>query len=296
MHWAIAYGIDSQVLEVGAEGQSLTAIDWLCCNQEAKGKKLIQSRGEEWQLPVAPSLQGHHGQFLSMLAQSNVDKSRPLWINGRQLEVSDLINYEKQSCRSGTELTFKLIGISHYTSSSEVWKNGQGEDWNVQRLLTEELSHRIDRRTCCCGGTHRIFAWNYAVQQRRGEGLPIDGPWATAAKRVEYYQQRAFQLQNRDGSFSTAWLEGPENKGDITRRLLTSGHVLELLAFSLPEDQLSDPRFELAVDYVANLLGTNEQMRWHRGALGHSLHALAIYEQRVWGATPGCRLARKNEN
>lgn len=154
----------------------------------------------------------------------------------------------------------------------------------MRRLLEEELRQPINRYASCCGGTHRLFAWSYAVHRRRGEGLPVDGPWHTADLRTRAYQRRAFQLQNSDGSFSTAWLDRRENKTDKTRRLTTSGHILEFLVFSLPDERLGDPQLERAVEYVANLLEENRRKSWHRGALGHAIHALAIYERRVLGS------------
>jgi hypothetical protein len=134
------------------------------------------------------------------------------------------------------------------------------------------------------------------VKRRRKEGLPLSDPWKTAERRVQSYQRRAFQLQNKDGSFSTLWLEGPENRNDKTRKLITSGHQLEWLAFSLPDHRLQDPKFERALEYVANLLEQNRNLHWHRGGLGHALHALAIYEQRVLGSSPGQRMQRLARN
>jgi hypothetical protein len=273
----------------------MTAIDWLCLNRPCAGQQLIATEGERLSLPVSPGLQGHHGQFLSMLAQSNVDQGHELQVDGFHYQVRDLIAYEKRTCESGMELTFKLIGIAHYTPSEKPWTNHQGESWSVRRLLVEELDQPIDRMACCCGGTHRLFAWSCAVEHRREEGEPVDGPWATAAARVRSYQNRAFQLQNRDGSFSTLWMDRPENATDLTRSLLTTGHTLEWMVASLPEHELHDPRVERAVYYVADVLERNRGKRWQRGVLGHSLHALAIYEQRVLGAEPGDRLARMSD-
>jgi hypothetical protein len=293
LHWGIAFGKDSRVAGRTGFEHPITAIDWLCHNGTSAGVRIMHLNRGLLSLPIAPGMQGHHAQFLAMLAQSDVDPNRELRVENRRFEVRDLIEHEKLSCKRGMELTFKLIGISHYTPSEEVWRNEQGEAWNVRRLLIEELNQPIDRMTCCCGGSHRLFAWSYAVDRRRSEGKPVDGPWAIAASRVRAYQQRALRFQNRDGSFSTLWMERPANSGDLTRRVLTTGHTLEWLAASLPASQLSDPRFEKAVYYVADVLERNQSQRWHRGALGHALHALSIYEQRVVGATPGERLARQ---
>jgi hypothetical protein len=295
LHWSIAYGVDAQVRIGGPQGDPITAIGWLCWNRPAAGQRLMLHRGGDLVLPIAPGMQGHHGQFLSMLAQAGVMSTYSVRVGNRELSVADLVEHEKRTCRSGMELTFKLTGLAHYLTSQETWQNDQGEPWSVGRLLIEELRQPINRHVACCGGTHRLFAWNYAVHRRRREGLPIDGPWETAAQRTRAYQRRAFQLQNRDGSFSTAWLDRPENQNDATRKLTTSGHILEWLVFSLPDERLTDPRLERGVQFVADLLYENRGANWHRGALGHSLHALALYEQRTQpdgGPRRSDRLAR----
>jgi hypothetical protein len=141
-----------------------------------------------------------------------------------------------------------------------------------------------------------LFALNYAVHRRGLEGIPIDGPWAVAARRTQFYQTRAFQLQNVDGSFSTAWLERRESSGDYNRRLATSGHIVEWLAFSLPSERLSDERFVKGLDYVVGLLEKHQVGARDWGAATHALHALSIYEQRVLGAKPGQRRKSWNGN
>ncbi len=292
LHWSIAYGVDAKVLAGGPNGQMVTAIGWLCCNRPAAGKRLVSQRSGNLVLPIAPGVQGHEGQFLSMLAQSKISSGYVLRVGGQELKIADLVEHEKKTCRSGTELTFKLIGLSHFMPSDEPWQNARGETWSVQRLLQEELKEPINRMDACCGGMHRLFALSYAVNRRRKEGRSVTGPWKLADRRVRAYQRRVFQLQNNDGSFSTLWLESRENRSDKTRNLITSGHQLEWLAFSLPDNRLHDPKFEHAVAYVANLLEQNRDLHWHRGGLGHALHALALYEQRVLGASPGERVQR----
>jgi hypothetical protein len=201
-------------------------------------------------------------------------------VDDHELTITNLVAHEKYTCHAGMELTFKLIGIAHYERSEETWKNSGGETWSVKRLLTEELKQPISLSSTC-GGTHRLFALSYAVNRRRLEGRPIDGPWAVALKRVQAYQSRAYQLQNKDGSFSTAWFERLQQSGDLNRRLMTSGHVAEWLAFSLPSQQLDDDNFEQLMACLVELLTTRPKNNWNWGALTHALHALAIYEQRA---------------
>jgi hypothetical protein len=240
------------------------------------------------QLPISAGKQGHPGQFLAMLAQSRVLPDYGIRVDNQPLTIADLVRYEKNTCRTGTELTFKLIGIAHFSGSEDQWKNSGNEQWSVRKLLEEELRQPISSRSTC-GGTHRLFALSYAVHCRRNEGLPIDGPWERAARRVEEYQARAFRLQNGDGSFSTGWFDRKQSDVSKTRRLTTSGHIAEWLAFSLPDEKLHDDRFERALSYLASLLETSQRSSSNWGALTHALHALAIYEQRALGVSPGQR-------
>src|SRR5690606_16856581 len=92
-------------------------------------------------------------------------------------------------------------------------------------------------------------------------------------------------MQNRDGSFSTEWFTKRGARPDLDRRLQTTGHILEWLVFSLPEDELRNPQVVRAVSYLTNLMyNSRKQSSWEIGPLGHALHALALYDARVFKA------------
>ena len=141
-------------------------------------------------------------------------------------------------------------------------------------------------RGAACGGTHRLFGIGYAYQMREQEGLPVEGEFARAKQYTESYHRYAWTLQNPDGSFSTEWFARRANRNDLERKLQTTGHILEWLVQSLPDDQLSDPKVIKSVDFVATALAREPNRPWSIGPLGHALHALVIYEQRVFGAAP----------
>jgi hypothetical protein len=63
----------------------------------------------------------------------------------------------------------------------------------------------------------------------------------------------------------------------------TTGHVLEWLCFSLSDEQLRDPRVIRAVRFVTDLMLNQSVSEWEIGHLGHALHALQIYNERVFG-------------
>jgi hypothetical protein len=108
---------------------------------------------------------------------------------------------------------------------------------------------------------------------------------------VDAYHKYAIQLQNRDGSFSTNWLKGRQDTGDTNRRIQTTGHILEWLVYSLPEQELTDPRIVRSANYLSTVLWNNRNQDLEIGPRGHALRALALYNERVFGDRPGERRA-----
>jgi hypothetical protein len=203
----------------------------------------------------------------------------PIKVGERDFTVADLVEYEKDTCVAGTELTFKLIGLSHYLPSDATWTSESGQQWSIERLIREEIGQPI--RGATCGGTHRLMGLSYAVQRRVRQGLPINGEFRRAEIYTGDYHKYTFKQQNSDGSFSTAWFRGRGNDADLDTRLRTTGHILEWMAYSLPEEGLTDPRTVQAVEYLTGLLHENSNRRWEIGPLGHALHALALYRDRA---------------
>jgi hypothetical protein len=136
-----------------------------------------------------------------------------------------------------------------------------------------------------------LIGYSMAVQVRQRRGEPIDGQWLRAEKYVDSYHKYVIKLQNRDGSFSTSWLKQRDASGEIDRRIQTTGHVLEWLVFSLPAEELTDPRVVAAVNYLNNAMLGNRAREWEIGPRGHALRALALYNERVFGDKPGQRRA-----
>lgn len=292
MHAMIAYGVDTNLI-VG--NQKVNAIGYLNYNGNCNGQQLFYTYNNQLQARIGPGVQGHAGQYLAMLAQSRVKSTFPMKVDGRDFTVADLIEHEKLTCRPNTELTFKLIALSHYLRSDDSWQSNDGQSWDIQRLIKEELNQKIVG--AACGGTHRLMGFSYAVRKRQQRGEVMEGQWLRAKKFLEAYHQYTFRLMNPDGSFSTDWFAGRGDNGPPARRLETTGHVTEWLSYSLSPEELNDPRMVKSVGYLTKLLYEGRNDRWNIGPLGHGLHALAIYDERVFGGQPGKRaeeLARKS--
>jgi len=287
MHAIIAYGVDTQLFKGGPGGERVNAVGWMCYNYPLNGEQILFVNKGQLDARRGPGVQGHFGQFLAILAQSRLKLDYPMYVNGKNFTLADLVEHEKENCVAGEELTFKLIGLMHYLDSDETWTSKDGQEWSIQRLVREELKQPI--RGAACGGTHRLMGFSYAVNKRVQRGKPLVGEFRRAQQFVQDYHRYTFSLQNPDGSFSTEWFTRRGDSPDIDRRLKTSGHILEWISFSLSDEELRDPRTVKAVDYVASILLRNDQHKWEIGPLGHGLHSLMIYHDRLFKEADGER-------
>jgi hypothetical protein len=281
MHGMLAFGIHSRVKKDGPRGEPITSVGWLSYNKPCKWQTLMYvSPQGDLRAKYGVGLQGHMGQFLAMLAQCKVSPDYPIRVEKHTFTVQDLIQAEMDTCYSKTELTFKLIALMHYLESDATWINDQGQEWSISRLVKEEMAQPI--RSAACGGTHRLAGLSLAARTRVKRGEPLDGEFERAAEYVKKYHEYAFRFQNRDGSLSTNWFRGRGDERDINRRVKTTGHTLEWLCYSLEDDELTDWRSFRAINYLTNLLYSNYNNEWEVGPLCHALHALILYDERVF--------------
>jgi len=287
MHHMIAWGTDSRVW-LGAPGnRDESCIGWLCANGACEGERLLYVKNGLLKARTGPGLQGHEGQFLAMLAQTRVRADQPVQVNGELYTVKDLIKQEQLGCRPGTELTFKLIGLVHYLDTDASWVSSDGQQWDIQRLIREEMRQPINGTTC--GGTHRLMGMTYAIRRREQEGKPVDGEFQRAVIFTERYQRMAYDMQNTNGTFSSDFWRSRGNWGDLDRKLKTTGHMLEWMIFSADHDELQDPRLVGAVDWLAQMMTDNRYYDFEKGPLGHGVRALSLYDERIFGSAPGTR-------
>lgn len=286
MHSFLGWGPGTEVHVGGPRGQRVNAIHWITQNQPCMGRPLFYLSGDHLRGREGPGFQGHPAQFLAMLAQTGIDASYPIRVNGRDFTVADLVKEEQLTCRQDTELTFKLIGLSYYTPTDTKWKNEQGEAWDFSRVVQIELASPING--AACGGTHRLMGLTFSLAQRRKEGKPIEGQWWRADRYIHDYQRYIMTLQNSDGSFSSEWFKRRADRGDLDRRVQTTGHMLEWLVFSLPDEGLYQPHVLQAVHFLATTLTQHRFHEWEVGPKGHAARALRLYHTRVFahGASP----------
>jgi hypothetical protein len=288
MHGFIAFGIPTQIRVGGPTGSLVNAIGWMNMGGRCRGQVMLAAVGDRVVAQKGIGVQGHSAQYLAILAQCRVALNSPISIQSKSFTVADLVEEEKLSCKSKTELTFALIGLAHYLPNDAAWESRDGKTWDLEKLVAEEIEQPI--RGAPCGGTHRLFGLAYGCQRRLRATGKLDGHYARADKFVRDYQNFTLKkLQNPDGSFSTEWFKYPADRDDdIDRKVQTTGHILEWLVASLDQHDLYQPRVVAAVEFLATALARQPSREWKIGPMGHALHALTIYQERAWGTVlPG---------
>lgn len=286
MHAMLPFGVEGEVI-VG--NKRVNSIQWMCNNGTCRTQKIFTPSGRTFRPNVGGGVQGHEGQFLAMLAQSQVSADYPIVVNNKRFSVLDLVRYEMATCREKSELTFKLISLSYYVDTAQSWTAADRRKWNIGKLVEQELAQPVIG--AACGGTHRLMGLTFAVRQRKAEGRPIDGQFARAEKYVADYVDYTWTLQNPDGSFSSNWFESRGHEQNKERLVQTTGHILEWLIFTLPKDKLDDPRVLKSVDFLLKNIWDDRKHKWPIGPRGHATRAIALYQQRTYGVQPGQRHA-----
>ncbi len=296
MHSFLAYGIGTDVRVGGPRGGLVNAIGWVNSGGRCRGQTMLATQDGRVTALKGVGLQGHSAQYLAVLAQCRVAANSPLTPQRQSFTVADLIEQEKLECKSKTELTFALIGLAHYLPSDATWTARDGQPWSLERLVAEELEQPI--RGAPCGGTHRLFGLAYGCQRRLRATGSLEGTYARADAFVREHQLMTLtKLQNADGSFSTEWYKFPtaqNREDDIDRKIQTTGHMLEWLVASLDQQSLYHARVTRAVEFLTRALASEPEREWAVGPMCHALHALSVYQERVWGVIlPGAVAAFK---
>jgi hypothetical protein len=225
--------------------------------------------------------------MLAVLAQSTVPVGYEIRIGEWRGHVSDLVETEKLSCIPGIDLSQKLIGLSYYLPDGATWKNARGDAWSLERLVREELN-----RSPASDGpdaTNHLMGIAYALDRHARDGRKIDGQYERAQKFLAEYRDFVFGLQNADGSWNAGFFAAKGASRDVSGVLRATGHILEWLVASLPVGRLEDRRVLRAVAYVTTLVegfydqanvayGSTREI----GSLMHALHALKLYDRRVF--------------
>jgi hypothetical protein len=225
--------------------------------------------------------QGHVDQWLAILAQAGVEGDRIVQVGDQPFTVFDWARQAQWDVPDNPipEYAWTMIALMHYFPDEQQWMARDGRQWNYDALVDFEA--KADLATSACGGTHRLQGLAHALAFRKRHQGAISGPWEAAQKRVDAAIQGARQMQNSDGSLSTNYTDLPGRSADMSLNISATGHMLEFLAFALPQEELAERWVERAAHRLCDYLEAAAAVDLDCGGLYHALHGLAIYQQRT---------------
>ncbi len=280
-------GCESESLLGGPGGRRINTITCLCWNYPCAGRRPLTVAHGRIAARIGYGLQTQRGQLLAALAFARVPDDYPCRVGDDERTVADLVASEKLNCGEGIDSSHLLVGLTYYLPGDASWKNRLGETWSLERLVDMELDGPINDAPD--GGLHRLMGLSFAVQSRLARKQKMSEPFVHARDYVIEYQDFAFRCQNEDGTWHPTFFAAKGPTRDTVGALRATGHITRWLAYSLPEGRLVEPDMVKAVKAVATLAG-----RVPRPGGGaalspqltstamHALHALAIYDARVF--------------
>ena len=220
-----------------------------------------------------------------MLALGAVPAEYPVRSGNITRTVADLVEYEKLECQAGTDLSLKLIALSHYVDQP-TWKNRLGESWSVRKMVDQELSRQDGASE---QAVTKLLALSLALAARQKDPQPLEDEFVRAKKFIDDCQNYALTTQNYDGVWDLPLVAGRSARHDNTSQFLATGQMVEWLALSLPKDRLEDARLAKSVEYLIGMFNSpNYRGRFpaangqELAAMAHAAHALVIYDARVF--------------
>jgi hypothetical protein len=298
---ALPYGADAKVYQPAAvidprektapRGSYIYSIGTLCWNYPCSGKTLLRSDGKRVYARVGSGFQRRPASFLALLAMSNIMPNYELKVNGGMYSIGHLIASEKAAVSKGSNMSMALVGLSFYGEAEEQWKNEMGETWTIERMVTEELNRSIDQ------GSSDVTDWllglTAAVKLYEEESKAIRGPMALAKRQLGTYHEFVLSVQNDQYLWHPKFFLFKGTNPDVYETLYSSGHILRWLLLSLPDKEVNDSRVTRSVTGLLSAVNripmnmtagtmTDRQLE----AVAVSLHALSIYNQRVFGDDP----------
>jgi hypothetical protein len=288
--WTVFHGIlglgPSVKLENPDTGKEVNALDYIAGGGKLPGLRFIPTP-DGLDVETGPGTfvaQGHQDQFVAEMVEWGVSPSRKFVVEGKDHAFEEFLRHSKAraSVKAQQELEWAMVIIGDRYGTDATWTNAGGEQLSVEDLVRAELGKDVNK--AACGGTHLLFGltWVYHLHLKRGG--QTTGVWKEVADRTAAFKQKARELQNPDGTFSTEFFRGRSDRGDLNLHINTTGHIFEWLSLALSDEELREPWMQHAASALAVMFLENDKTGLEGGSMYHAVHGLLIYMTRVYGA------------
>lgn len=293
--WQILHGLlalrENYVIKQG--GKPINAIEWISNGAQYKGAHWFEATedgGRAHPYNGTPyEFEGHVNQSLAVIAMCKLPLEYEFMTgSGKTVTMQDMVNHAKLNVNSLEEITWTLWFLSQYLDQDEEWINNKSEPWSMERLVRMQV--KASPYDAPCGGTHGMFALALARNSYLKKHGELRGAWLEADQKLQRYLAAAQRMQNRDGSFATDWFKSTGYSTEFNERIKYSGHMLEWILVSLPQDRLKEQWVRTGVQTLCYDLIRNAREPSECGPLYHALHALVLYKEVTGSDTSGASI------
>ncbi len=274
------FGCNTELADNAGSGQKVNGITCLCWNMPCAGYEMMTYSEGHLAARIGYGYQSQPSELAAMLALSEVAPDYPARFGRVVRTVSDIIDYEKLSCRPGTDMSMKLVALAHYVHEPS-WKDSLGGNWTLQRIVTEEMNRPTGNTPYAA--TNRLMGLVAAIKRFKADKTAIDGDLARAETYIDEAARYAFTSQNSDGSWGRA-----VNR-DYPTAVSYTAHMLEWLVSAMPANSLEDPRIAGGIDFLTTSFNAPHYQNYistmsarEISAAMHSAYVLNFYDQAVF--------------
>ncbi len=283
--WQIAHGVLAlrENYYILKDGKQVKALDWISSGPSFKDKPwwlATQHGGKGHPFTKPYHFEGHPNQFLALFTLARLPLDYSFKAGEKTITIKDIINNAKMEANDEEEMTWTLWFLSFYIDPNSEWINQKGEAWSIERLITKQMRSPVTKSAC--GGMHGLFAIAVARNNHLQAGRALTGTWLEAHIHLQRHIETAKRMQNTDGSFSSNYFKGPGHTDDVSKRLSTTGHTLEMMMGALPQTELTQPYIQKAARRIATDLIESRKQSLEPGGMYHALNSLVIYRERLW--------------
>ncbi len=296
LHYCHAFGCATMVTDNANSGQKVNGITCLCWDMACGGNEPMTLSDGHLTARVGYGFQDQPSQLAAVLALSHVPPEYPARSGKTVRTVADTIEYEKLTCRAGTDMSTKLVALAYYAGERS-WKNNLGEEWTLDRVVAEELNRPLGNLPHAF--TNRLLGISCALTRFRLDEKKLDGDRDRANQYVNEAIDFAYQTQNTDGSWGRA------SNRDYATAISSTGHMLEWLLVALPDSRLEEPQIVRAVECIDGLFNSSHYQSYlssmttrEIAAAAQAARALVTYDERVFAPCdlpPGTPEAKPTE-
>ena len=272
------------------QSETIYALGALCWNLPCAGRHILRVVDHRPVPEVGYGFQSQRGELLAALAFAKIDRNYELRVEGEKFSVQDLVEWEKYSCTSGSNLSLVAVGLAHYSQDpDEVWVNQFGEEWSLLRLLEEESRRPVDWNSA--DSTDKLIAFAYLLARLKRSPRANTSDLEPTLQKTEAFlvalKKKTWELFEADSLSDSLFFNSAIKLKTPYMKLYVNGRLLRWLSLVCSEDELRSAKMKSAngqlcalVDQLFNSLDDlSSTSNTDEESFSIALQTLAIYRK-----------------